>query len=85
MSEIQARILVVDDDRAVRSALRVNLAKAGYDVRLVRSAEEAIGKALATLVCLPPRRAAPPAENTQHGCVLSCGRRGLVPVSVANT
>jgi two-component system NtrC family response regulator len=37
----RARILVVDDDRAVRSALKVNLAKAGYEVRLVSSAEEA--------------------------------------------
>lgn len=42
MTPPRARILVVDDDRAVRSALRVNLKKAGYEVRLVSSAEEAI-------------------------------------------
>jgi len=34
--------LVVDDDRAVRAALKVNLTKAGYDVTLASSAEEAI-------------------------------------------
>ena len=38
---MNARILVVDDDRSVRSALRINLAKAGYDVVVVSSAEEA--------------------------------------------
>ena len=38
----QPRALVVDDDRAVRAALRVNLAKAGYDLRLAESAEEAL-------------------------------------------
>jgi DNA-binding NtrC family response regulator len=36
-----ARILVVDDEPAVRTALRVNLAKAGYDVQVTSSAEEA--------------------------------------------
>jgi len=44
------RLLVVDDERAVRSALRVNLAKAGYEVVLAASAEEA----LALLVSRPP-------------------------------
>ena len=38
----QPRALVVDDDRAVRSALRVNLAKAGFDVRLADCAEAAL-------------------------------------------
>ena len=42
MTEPTARILVVDDERAVRTALRVNLAKAGYDVQLTASAEEAL-------------------------------------------
>ncbi len=37
-----ARVLVVDDDRAVRNALMVNLSKAGYEVTLVASAEEAL-------------------------------------------
>ena len=36
------RILVVDDEPAVRSALRVNLARAGYDVILAGNAEEAL-------------------------------------------
>ena len=36
------RILVCDDDRAVRSALNVNLTKAGYRVTLCDSAEEAL-------------------------------------------
>lgn len=36
------RILVVDDEKAVRSALRVNLGRAGYDVTLTASAEEAL-------------------------------------------
>ena len=39
---IGARVLVADDDRAVRTALKVNLSKANYDVTLVASAEEAI-------------------------------------------
>jgi DNA-binding NtrC family response regulator len=38
----RGRILVVDDDRAVRAALNANLKKAGYEVRLVSSAEEAM-------------------------------------------
>ncbi|MFZ5475978.1 MAG: sigma-54-dependent transcriptional regulator [Myxococcota bacterium] len=37
-----ARVLVADDDRAVRTALKVNLSKASFDVRLVSSAEEAL-------------------------------------------
>ncbi len=36
------RILVVDDDRAVRSALKVNLSKHGLHVTLAESAEEAL-------------------------------------------
>ncbi len=36
------RVLVVDDDRAVRAALKVNLAKAGLEVTLARSAEDAL-------------------------------------------
>ncbi|MDP2317281.1 MAG: sigma-54 dependent transcriptional regulator [Pseudomonadota bacterium] len=36
------RVLVADDDRAVRTALQVNLSKAGYDVTLVSSAEQAL-------------------------------------------
>ena len=36
------RILVVDDDKAVRAALGVNLRKAGYEVTLCRSAQEAL-------------------------------------------
>ncbi len=39
---MHTRALVVDDDRAVRGALKVNLTKAGYDVTLASSAEEAI-------------------------------------------
>ena len=42
MSARPVRVLVVDDDRAVRAALRVNLAKAGLDVTLAESAEEAL-------------------------------------------
>ncbi|MFT4977415.1 MAG: DNA-binding NtrC family response regulator, partial [Myxococcota bacterium] len=41
MTAPTARILVVDDEPAVRTALRVNLAKAGYDVQVTSSAEEA--------------------------------------------
>ncbi len=37
-----ARILVVDDDRAVRTALDVNLRRAGYHVTLATSGEEAL-------------------------------------------
>ncbi len=36
------RVLVADDDRAVRNALSVNLTKAGYHVTLVATAEEAL-------------------------------------------
>ncbi|MEL6343420.1 MAG: sigma-54 dependent transcriptional regulator [Myxococcota bacterium] len=42
MSGPQPRVLVVDDDRAVRSMLKVNLSKAGYAIRLVPSAEDAL-------------------------------------------
>jgi two-component system NtrC family response regulator len=38
------RVLVVDDDRAVRAALRVNLAKAGIEVTLAESAESALAR-----------------------------------------
>ncbi|MBW1880107.1 MAG: sigma-54-dependent Fis family transcriptional regulator [Deltaproteobacteria bacterium] len=37
------RVLVVDDDRAVRAALRVNLSKGGMDVTLCINATEALG------------------------------------------
>lgn len=37
----RARILIVDDDRAVRTALRVNLDKAGYHVHVTASVAEA--------------------------------------------
>jgi DNA-binding NtrC family response regulator len=37
-----ARVLVCDDDRAVRTALSVNLSKAGYEVSLVDGAEKAL-------------------------------------------
>ena len=46
MSASPPRVLVVDDEPAVRSALRVNLARAGYEVMLAGTAEEAL-KALA--------------------------------------
>lgn len=36
------RILVVDDDKAVRAALKVNLTKAGHRVRLAKSPTEAL-------------------------------------------
>ncbi len=36
------RLLIVDDERAVRVALRVNLEKAGYAIDLAASAEEAL-------------------------------------------
>ena len=39
-----ARILVCDDDRAVRSALTVNLSKAGYVVVVCNSAEEGLDR-----------------------------------------
>ena len=42
MNDFHARVLVVDDDKAVRAALRVNLEKAGLDVRLASSAEEGL-------------------------------------------
>ncbi len=43
MSEdLTARILVVDDDKAVRAALKVNLRKGGYDVTVAESAEKAL-------------------------------------------
>ncbi len=46
----RARILIVDDERAVRSALRVNLTKAGYDVVVASDGEEA----LAEIATTPP-------------------------------
>ncbi len=36
------RVLVVDDERAVRTALRVNLSKGGYEVALAETAGEAL-------------------------------------------
>jgi two-component system, NtrC family, response regulator len=39
-----ATILVVDDDRAVRKALEINLSKAGFEVRIAQTGEEAIDK-----------------------------------------
>ena len=36
------RALVVDDDRSVRTALKINLSKAGYDVNVASSGEEAL-------------------------------------------
>ena len=39
---IEARLLVVDDDKAVRAALRVNLTKAGCEVKLATSVPEAL-------------------------------------------
>ncbi len=40
--ELTPRILVVDDDKAVRAALRVNLRKGGYDVTVAESAQKAL-------------------------------------------
>lgn len=37
-----SRILVVDDDKAVRVAVQVNLRKAGYDVQLARNPDDAL-------------------------------------------
>lgn len=37
-----AQLLVVDDDRGVRTALRVNLSKAGHTVTLATNADEAL-------------------------------------------
>jgi DNA-binding NtrC family response regulator len=42
MTAVPASVLVADDDRAVRTALQVNLSKAGYHVTLVSSAEQAL-------------------------------------------
>ncbi len=42
MTARRNRVLVVDDDRAVRSALRINLQKAGIQVSVVPSAEAAL-------------------------------------------
>jgi DNA-binding NtrC family response regulator len=42
VSELVARILVVDDDKGVRAALRVNLRKAGHEVQLARNVDEAL-------------------------------------------
>ena len=38
----KATILVVDDDRAVRQALEINLNKAGFEVRLAHDGQQAI-------------------------------------------
>ena len=38
----RARILVVDDERAVRQALRVNLSKGGYDVTVAETGRQAL-------------------------------------------
>ena len=48
MADIRPRVLVVDDDRSVRTALRVNLTRAGYDVTLAPHAEEALERARAS-------------------------------------
>ncbi|MDP6931705.1 MAG: response regulator, partial [Myxococcota bacterium] len=40
--ERTGHVLIVDDAREVRSSLRVNLVKAGLDVHLAESAEEAL-------------------------------------------
>ena len=39
---MQARILIVDDDRAVRSALKINLSKHKYLVETATNTEEAL-------------------------------------------
>jgi len=41
---VSSRVLVVDDDRGVRAALRVNLTKAGYAVDEAESAEDALSR-----------------------------------------
>ncbi len=41
-TERRRSVLVVDDERAVRAALRVNLTKEGYDVLLAATGEEAL-------------------------------------------
>ncbi|MFT7520631.1 MAG: DNA-binding NtrC family response regulator, partial [Kiritimatiellia bacterium] len=38
------RILVVDDDKAVRTALRVNLSKRGMDVTVVNGVHQALAE-----------------------------------------
>ena len=47
MTAPRPRVLVVDDDRGVRTALRVNLTRAGYNVTLAPDAEEALERARA--------------------------------------
>jgi len=42
VTEPVPRILVVDDDRAVRNVLQIHLRKKGYDVTLVSSGEQAL-------------------------------------------
>jgi DNA-binding NtrC family response regulator len=42
LSAVRARILVVDDDKAVRAALQVNLSKAGHNLTVVESADAAL-------------------------------------------
>jgi len=42
VSAQDAKVLVVDDDKAVRAALSVNLKKAGLHVTLASNAEEAL-------------------------------------------
>ncbi len=42
MGDPAPRLLVVDDDRAVRHSLEINLRKSGHDVTLASSAEEAL-------------------------------------------
>jgi len=45
----RGRILVVDDERAVRSALRVNLTRAGYEVTLAEDGQSALDELTARL------------------------------------